>query len=352
MIMGVIKTLIDIEKIIIKDRIRKDFGNIQELADDIKQNGLINPPVVNKDYELLAGERRLRACKSLGWNQIEVRMMDTRDAEHDFDVEVSENENRKDFSRTEREAIYTKRVEKRMKSQLSPIGLNSNEAEKEVAKEMGTSRTNMQREREILKNKGLLSPEDFADWDEGKLSTNKAFQKIKSQLAEKDRKIQELERDSKEREDYITELESREPEVKEVIKEVVPSDYEDLKKKAKEASAWEKDFHKQQEKVGEKQREVLELQNKIKELQEQTVREQSNNDMVASAIMFAAQCKNFIENVGGYVFLSEHFMELPERERKGYQVSAQAVHDWAQVILNNIERNKYELLGGSEESQE
>lgn len=51
--------IVDIEKIVIRDRIRKDFGDIQELADDIKQNGLINPPVVNKEYELLAGERRL-----------------------------------------------------------------------------------------------------------------------------------------------------------------------------------------------------------------------------------------------------------------------------------------------------
>lgn len=70
--------LVDIDKIIVNDRIRKDFGDIQELADDIKENGLINPPVVNKGYELLAGERRLRACKMLGWPQIEVRMMDIR----------------------------------------------------------------------------------------------------------------------------------------------------------------------------------------------------------------------------------------------------------------------------------
>lgn len=31
--------LIEISKIKTENRIRKDFGNIQELADDIKQNG-------------------------------------------------------------------------------------------------------------------------------------------------------------------------------------------------------------------------------------------------------------------------------------------------------------------------
>ena len=152
--------------------------------------------------------------------------------------------------------------------------------------------------------------------------------------------------------DRIKALQEQEPEVKTEVKtvEVVPDDYEDLKKKAKEASAWKKDYEKQQLKVGEKQREILKLQDQIKKLQEQTVREQSNNDMIASAIMFATQCKNFIENVGGYVFLSEKLMELPDRERKGYQIAAQAVHDWAQVILNNIERSSHELLGSGAES--
>ena len=51
--------LIPITKIQVRDRIRKDFGDIAELASDIEQNGLINPPVVNKEYVLLAGERRL-----------------------------------------------------------------------------------------------------------------------------------------------------------------------------------------------------------------------------------------------------------------------------------------------------
>uniref|UniRef100_UPI00164242F3 ParB N-terminal domain-containing protein n=1 Tax=Bacillus thuringiensis TaxID=1428 RepID=UPI00164242F3 len=55
--------LIDIKKIKVSDRIRKEFGNIEELANDIKENGLINPPVVTPDHELIAGERRLRACK-------------------------------------------------------------------------------------------------------------------------------------------------------------------------------------------------------------------------------------------------------------------------------------------------
>lgn len=112
--------------------------------------------------------------------------MDTRDGAHDFEVEVSENESRKDFTRTEREAIYTRRVKARMANEPN---LAKIPAEIEVASEMGTSRTNLQTERKIIENKDLLPPEDFANWDEGRLSTNKAYQAIKAALAEKEERI-------------------------------------------------------------------------------------------------------------------------------------------------------------------
>ncbi|HET7615887.1 MAG TPA: ParB N-terminal domain-containing protein, partial [Bacillales bacterium] len=94
--------LVNIEKVTVSERFRKDFGNIDELAQDIETNGLINPPVVTHEYELLAGERRLRACKHLGMQQIEVRVMAAKDESHKKHMEYSENENRKDFTFSER----------------------------------------------------------------------------------------------------------------------------------------------------------------------------------------------------------------------------------------------------------
>ena len=37
----------------------------------------------------------------------------------------------------------------------------------------------MQKEQEIIKEKDKIDPIEFADWDEGKLSTNKVYQKLK-----------------------------------------------------------------------------------------------------------------------------------------------------------------------------
>ena len=151
-----------IDAIRVKNRIRKDFGNIQELAEDIKLNGLINPPVVNKEYELLAGERRLKACKALGWKQIEVRMMDTRDAEHELNVEISENENRKEFSKSER-VDYMKRLlrieqakaKERQELGKKDLSENSHEgrSDESTASQFGISSNTMRKEISIVENK-------------------------------------------------------------------------------------------------------------------------------------------------------------------------------------------------------
>ncbi|HFK1410221.1 TPA: ParB N-terminal domain-containing protein, partial [Bacillus cereus] len=103
--------LLAINQIKVAERIRKEFGNIEELANDIKENGLINPPVVTPEHELIAGERRLRACKYLNYQQIEVRVMSVRDYEHKLKIEIGENEHRKEFTFSER-MVWARELER------------------------------------------------------------------------------------------------------------------------------------------------------------------------------------------------------------------------------------------------
>lgn len=61
---------IEISKIKIGKRIRQDMGNIEELAQSIKEDGLLSPIILRKNdnndtYKLLAGNRRLSAHKLL-----------------------------------------------------------------------------------------------------------------------------------------------------------------------------------------------------------------------------------------------------------------------------------------------
>ncbi|CAB1249695.1 ParB N-terminal domain-containing protein [Clostridium sp. MT-14] len=125
--------LIDINKIKVGKRIRKDFGNIVELAEDIKESGLINPPVVTPEFQLIAGERRIKAMKYLRYKQVEVRVMTVKDYEHQLKLEISENENRKEFTFSERieyarklEEIERVKVRERMLAGVKQDNLKEN----------------------------------------------------------------------------------------------------------------------------------------------------------------------------------------------------------------------------------
>jgi len=98
----------------VADRIRKQTTKIEELAADIKQNGLLNPITVmsvgGEGYQLLAGLRRLRAAQLLGWTEIDANELSPMDAEAALRVEFSENEQREPFTYSEK-MDYTRLIE-------------------------------------------------------------------------------------------------------------------------------------------------------------------------------------------------------------------------------------------------
>jgi ParB family chromosome partitioning protein len=61
-----------IERISVGARHRRDMGDIDGLAASIDDIGLLQPILIRPDGRLLAGERRLRACVTLGWREIPV----------------------------------------------------------------------------------------------------------------------------------------------------------------------------------------------------------------------------------------------------------------------------------------
>jgi N6-adenosine-specific RNA methylase IME4 len=91
-----------IADITIGKRHRKDVGDIALLAASIANIGLLHPIPIRPDGTLIAGERRLRACKSLGWTEIPVNVVSLDDIVRG---EFAENAHRKDFLPSEIDAI-------------------------------------------------------------------------------------------------------------------------------------------------------------------------------------------------------------------------------------------------------
>lgn len=99
--------MVPLDSIVVKrdERQRRELEDIDVLADSIRRLGLIHPIVVTRgddygfhNHELVAGERRYRACRSLGWTAIPAQFQDELDPLTLRAIELEENIKRKDIA--------------------------------------------------------------------------------------------------------------------------------------------------------------------------------------------------------------------------------------------------------------
>lgn len=91
---------------------RKVFDDeaIQELCDSIKEHGILQPIIVRKKgtlYEIVAGERRFRASKLAGLDEIPAIVRDLTD-EETMELAILENLQREDLTPIEEAEAYSK----------------------------------------------------------------------------------------------------------------------------------------------------------------------------------------------------------------------------------------------------
>lgn len=80
-------------------RIRQDYGDVQALADSIKEHGLLHPIVLNVAGVLVAGGRRLKAMRDvLKWTEIPITYFEFADEATLRILEREENVRRKSMS--------------------------------------------------------------------------------------------------------------------------------------------------------------------------------------------------------------------------------------------------------------
>lgn len=115
----------------IQPRAEFDADRLAELADSIKESGLIQPLVVRETqgrYELIAGERRLRACRLAGLETVPAVVKDVTDTEA-YTLALIENIQREDLNPVEEALAYRKLLDDTKASQA------------ELAEQLGKSRS-------------------------------------------------------------------------------------------------------------------------------------------------------------------------------------------------------------------
>ena len=126
-----------------KSQPRKNFNedSLQELADSIKQFGIIQPLVVQKKdkyYEIIAGERRWRAARIAGLKEVPVIIKDYSEQEV-VEIALRENIQREDLNPIEEAQAYKRLLEE------------YNLKQDEVAERVSKSRTAVTNSMRLLK---------------------------------------------------------------------------------------------------------------------------------------------------------------------------------------------------------
>jgi len=98
-----------ISDIIVKDR-KREASNITALAESIQEIGLINPITIRPDGTLNTGLNRLKACQSLGWQEIEVNISELDDLNAEL-AEIDENLIRNELHWADRDKQLKRRKE-------------------------------------------------------------------------------------------------------------------------------------------------------------------------------------------------------------------------------------------------
>jgi uncharacterized protein DUF4326/ParB-like nuclease family protein len=99
--------MIAVADVRVEGRHRSDLGDLENLAESLRELGQLQPIVVTDDLRLIAGGRRLAAARSLGWAEIEAKIArGLTDAAALLRAERDENTCRKSFAPTEEHALY------------------------------------------------------------------------------------------------------------------------------------------------------------------------------------------------------------------------------------------------------
>ena len=129
---------------------------ISQLADSIRQYGVLNPLTVRRTgdgYELIAGERRLRAARAAGLSEVPCLIMSASEADSSA-IALVENLQRRDLDFFEEAAGYRQLIDR--------YGLTQEEA----ARKVGKTQSAVANKLRLLK----LSPENMRIIRDGGLS--------------------------------------------------------------------------------------------------------------------------------------------------------------------------------------
>ena len=311
----------------------------EEFKNSIKEEGIISEIIVAPDMTIISGHQRYKAAKELGIKMIPIRIReDLIDEDKKLKVLLAANfgRSKNDDAKQRKVAVEYVRLcgygHGEIGKNHSQNSQNENSEKltlEEIAKRLGTSKANLTRALSIERN---LTESMKELLDTGLISKTVASDVITSlSKDEQEELIKSMDITQKitqkQVQQYINEIKQ--------LKEnpPIPSDYNSTKR---ELLDYKNDYNNLKSQFNEKVLELQELRKQIENMKVTEPTEQYNKKLKDSTIFFCSKVADFIEKVGGYVWLSDHLNELPDYERKSYVNAVKTIYAWAENLLSNI----------------
>lgn len=302
----------------------------EEFKHSIQEEGIISEIIVAPDMTIISGHQRYKAAKELGVKMVPIRIReDLVDEDKKLRVLLAANFGRSKNNEAKQRKIAVEYVrlcgyknggDRKSDSQDGNVKLTL----EEIAKQLGTSKTNLTRALSIERNltepmKNLL--------DDGVISKTVASDLITSLSPE-------------EQEELIKNLDV----TKKITKTQMQSTIDAMKRqKDAEIADCRSDLDEIKGKYSAEIEKNKLLQDEIDKYH--TVGEKNYKKYICdSCALFMTRVAAFIEEVGGYVWLSDKINEIPADERKGYILAVQRVKEWAEAMEYNINKDKGDIL--------
>lgn len=316
----------------------QDYENFKK---SIQEEGIISEIIVAPDMTIISGHQRYKVAKDLGMKMVPIRIReDLIDEDKKLKVLLADN-----FGRTKNDEAKQRKVavEYVRLCGYSPNGDRSTEAQSglrltldEIAAQLGTSKTNLKRALSIERN---LTDSMKELLDTGIISKTLAADTIASlSPQEQEELISSLDTTKritqKEMQKYIDEIHSLK------ANPPKPVDYDSTKRQLED---YKKDYSNLHSQFEDKVKELQDLRKQMENIKRDDPSEQYAKKLQNSVLTFCAKVSTFIEQVGGYVWLTDQINEIPELEREGYIKAVHTIKSWADTMEYNINNKVKEI---------
>ena len=318
----------------------------KEFLESIKIRGVIEPIVITPDKTIVSGHQRVRACKEL---RITTVMCDV----HTYNNEDEVLQDLLETNIRQRGDVggSSKKVGKRIKELERIYGIQhggdrniQDEKSSSCSKTQSQLASDMGMDVRTLQNYKLLAdmiPELSDLVDTGIVTKTTALAMMRNLSDEEQMELIESMDTTKK----ITQKEVKKyiDEIKHLKENPIiekPDDYDETKK---QLQYYKSDYSNLKSDFDAKVKELQDLRKQMENIKSNDPASQYSKKLKDSTLLFCSKVSTFIEQVGGYVWLTDEINKIPDLEREGYIKAVHAIKSWADTMEYNINNKTKEI---------